>query len=157
LGSAPFFSEYSNEGELLFDAQLLGDGQSYRAFRFPWSGHPSDNPAVTVEQGPDDKVTLYVSWNGATEVVSWQVLAGSTPNQLKPVGAAPRRGFETPVAVRTTEPYVAVQAKSASGRCSAQPRLLSRKTEQRGAYSRRQYPREYDKPHFGVSEIPAMK
>jgi hypothetical protein len=115
-GSAPFFSEYSNEGELLFDAKLLGDGQSYRAFRFPWSGHPSDNPAVTVEQGPDDKVTLYVSWNGATEVVSWQVLAGSTPNQLKPVGAAPRRGFETPVAVRTTEPYVAVQAKSASGR-----------------------------------------
>ena len=115
-GSAPFFSEYSNEGELLFDAQLLGDGQSYRAFRFPWSGHPSDNPAVTVEQGPDDKVTLYVSWNGATEVKSWQVLAGSTPNQLKPVGSAPRRGFETTVAVRTAEPYVAVEAKSASGR-----------------------------------------
>jgi hypothetical protein len=115
-GSAPFFSEYSNEGELLFDAQLLGDGQSYRAFRFPWSGHPSDNPAVAVEQGPDDKVTLYVSWNGATEVESWQVLAGSTPNQLKPIGSAPRRGFETTVVVHTAEPYVAVQAKSASGR-----------------------------------------
>ncbi len=115
-GSAPFFSEYSNEGKLLFDAQLLGDGQSYRAFRFPWSGHPSDNPAVAVEQGPDDKVTLYVSWNGATEVESWQVLAGPTPNQLKPIGSAPWRGFETTVAVRTAEPYVAVQANSASGR-----------------------------------------
>jgi hypothetical protein len=115
-GSESFFSEYSHEGELLFDAQLLGDGQSYRAFRFPWSGHPSDNPAVAVEQGPDDKVTLYVSWNGATEVESWQVLAGSTPNQLKPIGSAPRRGFETTVVVHTAEPYVAVQAKSASGR-----------------------------------------
>src|SRR5918993_881937 len=115
-GSAPYFSEYSNEGELLFDAKLLGDGQSYRAFRFPWSGQPSDNPAVAVEQGPDDKVTLYASWNGATEVESWQVLAGSTPDQLKPVGSAPRRGFETTVAVRTAEPYVAVQANSASGR-----------------------------------------
>jgi hypothetical protein len=115
-GSAPYFSEYSHEGELLFDAQLLGDGQSYRAFRFSWSGQPSDNPAVAVEQGPNDKVTLYVSWNGATEVESWQVLAGSTPNQLKPVGSAPRRGFETTVAVRTAEPYVAVRAKSASGR-----------------------------------------
>jgi len=115
-GSAPYFSEYSNEGELLFDAQLLGDGQSYRAFRFPWSGHPSDNPAVAVEQGSDDQVILYVSWNGATEFKSWQVLAGSTPYQLKPVGSAPRRGFETTVAVRTAEPYVAVQAKSASGR-----------------------------------------
>jgi hypothetical protein len=115
-GSAPFFSEYSREGELLFDAQLLGDGQSYRAFRFPWSGQPGDNPDVAVEQGSDDQVTLYVSWNGATEVKSWQVLAGSTPNHLKPFGSAPRRGFETTVAVRTAEPYVAVQAKSASGR-----------------------------------------
>jgi len=114
-GSEPFFSEFSHEGELLFDAQLLGDGQSYRAFRFPWSGHPSDTPSVAVEQGPDDKVTLYASWNGATEVESWQVLAGSTSNRLKPVGSAPRRGFETTVAVRTAEPYVAVQAKSASG------------------------------------------
>jgi hypothetical protein len=115
-GSAPYFSEYTHEGELLFDAQLLGDGQSYRAFRFPWSGQPSDNPAVAVEQGPDDNVTLFVSWNGATEIESWQVLAGSTPNQLKPVGSAPWRGFETTVVVRTAEPYVAVQAKSASGR-----------------------------------------
>jgi Arylsulfotransferase (ASST) len=128
-GSAPFFSEYSSEGELLFDAQLLGDGQSYRAFRFPWSGHPSDNPAVAVEQGPDDKVTIYVSWNGATEVESWQVLAGSTPNQLEPVGSAPRRGFETTVTVHTAEPYVAVQAKNASGRVLGSTRRLSRKTE----------------------------
>ena len=115
-GSAPFFSEYSHEGELLFDAQLLGDGQSYRAFRYPWSGQPSDNPAVAVEQGPDDKVTLHVSWNGATDVESWRVLAGPTPNQLKPIGSAPRRGFETTIAMRTAEPYVAVQANSASGR-----------------------------------------
>jgi hypothetical protein len=43
------------------------------------------------------------------------VLAGSTPSQLKPVGSAPRRGFETTIAVRNAEPYVAVQAKSASG------------------------------------------
>jgi hypothetical protein len=61
-------------------------------------------------------VTLYVSWNGATDVESWQVLAGPTPNQLKPIGSAPRRGFETTIAMRTAEPYVAVQAKSASRR-----------------------------------------
>jgi hypothetical protein len=115
-GSAPYFSEFSHEGELLFDARFLGEAQSYRAFRFPWRGYPSDNPAVAVERGPDDEVTLYVSWNGATEVESWQVLAGSTPNHFKPVGSAPRRGFETTVAVRTAEPYVAVQAKSASGK-----------------------------------------
>jgi hypothetical protein len=84
---------------------------------------------VAVEQGPDDKVTIYVSWNGATEVESWQVLAGSTPSQLKPVGSAPRRGFETTVTVRTAEPYVAVQAKNASGRVLGSTRRLSRNTE----------------------------
>jgi hypothetical protein len=132
-GSAPFFSEYSHEGELLFDAQLLGDGQSYRAFRFPWRGHPTDEPALAVEQGSDEKVTLYVSWNGATEVESWQVLAGSTPNQLKPVGFAPRRGFETTVDVRTVEPYVVVQAKSASGRVLGTTKVV--KLEDRTAAS----------------------
>jgi len=114
-GSAPYFSEYSEDGELLFDARFPGEAQSYRAFRFPWKGHPGDDPAVAIERGPDDKVTLYVSWNGATEVESWQVLAGPNPDRLEPVGTVPRRGFETTVAVRTAEPYVAVRARSASG------------------------------------------
>jgi len=115
-GSEPFFSEYSHDGKLLFDASFMGNAQSYRAFRLPWSGHPDDDPAVAVERGSEDKVTLYVSWNGATEVATWQVLAGSDPDQLEPVRSAPWRGFETTITVRTAEPYVAVQARSASGR-----------------------------------------
>jgi len=78
-GSEPFISEFSCDGELLFDARFPPDGESYRAFRFPWSGRPIDGPAVAVEQRPDDKVKLYASWNGATEVDSWEVLAGRRP------------------------------------------------------------------------------
>src|ERR671920_1344865 len=115
-GSAPYFSEYSHDGELLFDVSFLGSTQSYRAFRLPWSGNPDDEPAVAVERGSDDEVTVYVSWNGATEVATWQVLAGPDPNRLEPVGSAPWRGFETTIVVSTTEPYVSVQARSASGR-----------------------------------------
>lgn len=115
-GSEPYFSEYAHNGKLLFDANFVGEAQSYRAFRIPWSGHPSDDPAVAVERESDKKATLYASWNGATEVATWEVLAGSAPDQLKPVGSAPRHGFETRISVRTAEPYVAVQAKSASGR-----------------------------------------
>jgi hypothetical protein len=115
-GSAPYFSEYTHDGELLFDVSFLGSTQSYRAFRLPWSGNPDDEPAVAVERGSDDEVTVYVSWNGATEVANWQVLAGSDPDELEPVGSAPWRGFETTIVVNTTEPYVAVQARSASGR-----------------------------------------
>jgi hypothetical protein len=68
------------------------------------------------EAGSDDRVTLYVSWNGATEVYTWQVLAGGYPHKLEPAGSAPRKGFETAVTLYTSEPYVAVEAKDGSGR-----------------------------------------
>jgi hypothetical protein len=104
-------------GEVLFDASFPPLVESYRAFRFPWSGYPSDDPAISVEAGSDDKVTLYASWNGATEVATWQVLAGPNPEMLEPVGsAAPREGFETAITVRSAGPYIGVQARDSSGR-----------------------------------------
>jgi Arylsulfotransferase (ASST) len=115
-GSEPFFSEFSYEGKLLFNAYFRPEHVSYRAFRFPWVGQPSENPAVVAETGPDGKVTVYSSWNGATEVASWQVLAGPNPERLKSVGSAPKDGFETAITVHTAEPYVGVQAKDRSGR-----------------------------------------
>ena len=115
-GSQPFFSEFSHDGELLFDAHLPPSDDSYRAFRFPWKGHPADAPAVAVDRGPHDEVALYASWNGATEVATWEVLAGSRPDRLEPLGSVPRDGFETAMAARTAEPYVAVRAKDSSGR-----------------------------------------
>jgi hypothetical protein len=123
-GSQPYFSEYSHEGKLLFDASFLGSAQSYRAFRLPWSGNPGDDPALAVERGSDDGLTVYVSWNGATEVDTWQVLAGPDPDQLEPVGSAPWRGFETTIKVSAAGPYVAVQARSASGRVLGTSRAL---------------------------------
>ena len=114
-GSGPFVSEFSHEGELLFEARFPPDGESYRAFRFPWSGHPTDEPAVAVEQEPDDKVKLYASWNGATEVAIWEVLAGSRLDQLESLGSVSRNGFETAMLVQTPEPYVAARAKDPFG------------------------------------------
>jgi Arylsulfotransferase (ASST) len=123
-GSSPFFSEYTKDGKLLFDAEFPGSAQSYRAFRFPWKGDPVEEPAVAVDTGPDDRVTLYVSWNGATEVESWEALAGPGPDQLEPVGTSPRHGFETTLTVRTAGPYVAVQAKSATGQVLGTTRAI---------------------------------
>ena len=115
-GSAPFFSEFNHHGELLFHAAFPTEGETYRAFRFPWSGQPTDDPAIAAELGTEDKVTIYASWNGATEVTTWQVLAGSAPDQLEPLASAPRQGFETVITVRTTEPYVGLKATNGSGK-----------------------------------------
>jgi hypothetical protein len=115
-GSAAHISEFSPDGRLLFDAHLPPRDDSYRAFRFPWSAHPTDDPAVAVERGSDGTLALYASWNGATEVANWEVLTGPHQDHLKPLGEVPRDGFETTLLARTTEPYVAVRAKDSSGR-----------------------------------------
>jgi outer membrane protein assembly factor BamB len=114
-GSAPFFSEFDHHGKLLFNAAFPTEGETYRAFRFPWSGQPTDDPAIVAELEADDEVKIYASWNGATEVANWQVLAGSAPDQLEPLATAPRKGFETVITVHTTEPYVSLKALNGSG------------------------------------------
>jgi hypothetical protein len=115
-GSAPFVSEFNHHGELLFHAAFPTEGETYRAFRLPWSGQPTDDPAIAAELGTEDEVTIYASWNGATEVTTWQVLAGSAPDQLEPLASAPRQGFETVITVRTTESYVGLNAMNGSGK-----------------------------------------
>jgi hypothetical protein len=114
-GSEPFVSEFSHEGALLFDARLPHDGESYRAFRFPWSGSPSDQPACVAERTSENELQVYASWNGATEVAAWEVVSGSGPGLLKPLGSVPRNGFETAMLAQTYGPYVAVRAKDRSG------------------------------------------
>jgi hypothetical protein len=115
-GSEPFFSEFGPDGKLLFDASFPEQVESYRAFRFPWKGQPQDSPAIVAESGPENRVTIYVSWNGATEVDTWQVLAGGSPDKLEHMGSAPRQGFETAITLHTDEPHVAVKAKDGTGR-----------------------------------------
>jgi hypothetical protein len=115
-GSEPVMSEFDHDGGLLFSAAFPAESESYRAFRFPWEGRPQDEPAIAAEAVADDKVTVYASWNGATEVADWEVLAGPGPDRLQPVGTAPRKGFETAITVNTSEPYVGIRAKNDAGK-----------------------------------------
>ncbi|HEV3320347.1 MAG TPA: arylsulfotransferase family protein [Solirubrobacteraceae bacterium] len=116
-GSEPYFSEFSPAGQLLYDAHWHGSYQSYRAYRFPWTGTPAQPPAIAVggAASASAPVSVYASWNGATGVASWRVLAGSSPAQLAPVASAAKSGFETTIATPGPEPYVAVQALSSVG------------------------------------------
>ncbi len=116
-GSEPGFSEFHEGGELLFDANFPPGVESYRAFRFPWVGEPDDDPAVAADPGPvPGEVSVHASWNGATEVAAWVILAGPAPERMGPLGGVPRGGFETSVAARTDEPYVGVEAVDRHGR-----------------------------------------
>ncbi|KJL06799.1 MULTISPECIES: hypothetical protein [Priestia] len=64
----------------------------------------------------DGQATVYASWNGSTETVAWQVLAGPTPFKLAVVVfTAPRTGFETDIHAETAGPYFQVKALYSCG------------------------------------------
>lgn len=126
-GQEPFFSEFSGTGQLLFDAHLPASYQSYTVFKYPWAGTPAERPRVGVRAGGHGALTVYASWNGATGVSGWRVLGGSSSRSLATVATVARSGFETPIGLRSTPRYVAVQALGAHGE------LLSSSLPVRGA------------------------
>ena len=108
-------SELSPAGQLTFDMHLAPPGGTYQAFRIVWHSQPVTQPALAAA-GPVHGITqLYASWNGATSVAGWRVLAGTSPAKLVAIGIYPTEGFETAIAAPTTAPYVGVEALSADG------------------------------------------
>jgi EmrB/QacA subfamily drug resistance transporter len=95
-GSAPFLSEYDSSGNMLLDARLPSHDLSYRATVEPWVGSPLYPPAGAARQ-TGGRTVVYASWNGATQVRSWRVLAGS--GRAQKVASATKSGFETPIRV----------------------------------------------------------
>jgi Arylsulfotransferase (ASST) len=116
-GEQPYFSEYTAKGKLDFEGRFVDDNITYRAYRFPWSGTPATPPAVAAVRRRG-KMTVYASWNGATDVSGWRVLAGTSPTRLGAIASAPKRGFETAIKAKA-KPYVAVQALLANGHVRA--------------------------------------
>jgi hypothetical protein len=111
-GGAPYMTEFTRSGSIAFDARLPRGGESYRAFRFPWVGRPTDEPSLGAHAG-----NLYASWNGATEVASWQLLEGTNGSDLRRTQTVPRKGFETmltPAAQARSAAVVALDRTGAS-------------------------------------------
>jgi hypothetical protein len=112
-GQQPYFSEFNSKGQLIFDGRFVDDNLSYRAYRFPWNGTPASAPAIAATHS-GARMTVYASWNGATDVSAWRVLGGKTSTRVGAIATAPRRGFETAINARTHK-YIAVQALGAKG------------------------------------------
>ncbi|HEY4896254.1 MAG TPA: arylsulfotransferase family protein, partial [Solirubrobacteraceae bacterium] len=115
-GSEPYFSEFNAAGTLLFDAHMRGSYQSYRSYRFAWTGAPAQPPSVAVAAATKTApTTVYASWNGDTRTAFWRVLAGPSAQALSAVAGAPRSGFETAIGLPARQPFVAVQALDGTG------------------------------------------
>ena len=112
-GQEPYFSQYNAQGKEIFEGRFVDSNISYRAYRFNWTGTPSTPPSVAA--APDGKkMTVYVSWNGATNVAGWRVFGGKTSSDMPAVASAAKAGFETAITA-PDRPYVYVQALDSHG------------------------------------------
>lgn len=127
-GSEPYLSEYSRSGKLLFDGEFPWPDLSYRATLAQWTGLPLTRPAGAARQA-GGKTTVYASWNGATRVASWRVLAGSGAGHMAAVARAQKAGFETaiplPASATNGERAFQLQALTSDGRIIGSSKLFS--------------------------------
>lgn len=119
FGSTQFFSEFSPGGRLLYDGGLPKDDGSYRMYRHRWHATPQTRPAAAVRRAGSSRVSVYASWNGATAVDRWEVLAGPAGGGLEPVASAPSTGFETRIPVTSPAGTFAVRALDSDGKVLA--------------------------------------
>ena len=105
-GNVPAVTEHSPSGEIIYQAsvEINPNGMmNYRAYKVPkaeLSLTPTDAPALYTyanSQGSNSTTVYYMSWNGATNIASWRILAkqSACSEEWKEIGRATKTGFET--------------------------------------------------------------
>lgn len=105
FGNDPYSTEFAPDGRVVANLEMPEGQHSYRAYRLAWQALGEGRPAAAVRARRDGRLRLYASWNGATEVARWRVLASSAGRRgagrraadLRRIAEAPRTGFETPI------------------------------------------------------------
>ncbi|KAK8200679.1 hypothetical protein M8818_005994 [Zalaria obscura] len=99
-GDQAFVTEHAANGTAVLQAQFAdGSAMNYRAFTSPWVSIPCCTvPDVYAYAHNSSAATsVYVSWNGATEVASWRVYGAQSVGEgtFSVLAEVPKQGFET--------------------------------------------------------------
>jgi hypothetical protein len=108
-GYVGVWTEFSADGQVLCDNRFSamsswgkGGVQSYRVLKAPWKGEPSWPPAVAFGEGKQQS-SVFVSWNGATEVKSWKLQQANdgacSDDAWENVSTTQKTGFETELGI----------------------------------------------------------
>ncbi len=124
-GGAPLISEYTADGNMVFDGRFRGISSYYRAYRAPWHGRPHGRPALAAKLTSNPGQTrFWVSHNGDTDTRTWRVFAGPSKDSLSHVADRARDGFETATAAPTGETFIQVRGADAKGRPTGISRVI---------------------------------
>lgn len=116
-----YTTEFTNDGRLVLEAKFLSAKfDTYRSYKFPFVGKPTELPALKAYvygTSPKTMTTVfYTSWNGATEVVNWRYYGAEASNgSLRLVGSARKAGFETVFQAAGFMPWSVVEGVDSEG------------------------------------------
>jgi hypothetical protein len=113
-GAEPYYTEFQPDGTMVLDGKYA-TGTSYRAFRFDWTGRPTEKPAIASSGTSPGRLAVFASWNGSTETEAWRLLAGRSASSLAALGVVKRSGFETSIPIPADVTHAAVAALDSSG------------------------------------------
>jgi len=99
-GEHAYFSEHTASGEAVMYGKLAERASNvmiYRSNKYNWTAQPVTKPALwAYSRTGEDTTGFWVSWNGATEVRSWNLYIGnSASGPWKYSGNVQKSGFET--------------------------------------------------------------
>ena len=119
--SHAYITEFSADGTLLQEVRFASERfVDYRAFKFPFIASPKEDPVLifyAFGASPQRMTSVfYVSWNGATEVDSWNFY-GPVGCSSSPVliGRKSKDGFETSFVFDDYVEWSIAEAVSATG------------------------------------------
>ena len=112
-GNDAFWTEYSPDYDIVFYGNLgWSNVMNYRVHKFDnWIGLPLTEPALWVYSKQGEQMTIYVSWNGATQVKSWRFYGGHYKRgPWDEISNVSKNGFETVYRHNSTYGYTYVEA-----------------------------------------------
>ncbi|KAI0150812.1 Arylsulfotransferase-domain-containing protein [Xylariaceae sp. FL1272] len=127
-GQNPMYTEHAPDGEVVMDIQRgqvlpldhgIGQVIAYRAWKADWVGKPKWPPSIAADTDDAGVTSIYVSWNGATEVDKYVMLASNRSSRLNGkdsiIATSDRTGFETPFVLDQKVKYARIAALDRNG------------------------------------------
>lgn len=117
-GDIDAFSEHAPNGTaVLFGTFGSFPVMNYRAFTFNWTATPITDPALySYARNTSAPTSIWVSWNGATEVRTWRFYGSdAVDGQFSLLGNASWAGFETAFTAPGYQAWVVAEALDGTG------------------------------------------
>ncbi|EMD00555.1 hypothetical protein BAUCODRAFT_61638 [Baudoinia panamericana UAMH 10762] len=118
-GEHAYFSEHLEDGNAVMYGKLAMRASNvmlYRSYKFNWTGEPLTNPDVWTYSKNGERMVFFVSWNGATEVRSWNFYTSTCANgPWSFVGNGRKTGFETEFHMPAAADWAYAEAVNGTG------------------------------------------